>query len=166
VAYYLFNFSKKGAAKGKTLRDEAGALLQAGLWGIGEKTPHREALSEGDHVLIYVGAPEKAFVGAADLSSGVHVWTPEEEDRYPHKGTFEEGVMLEKATLWPHPVPIKTVLPSLSLYETNPKASSVRESFGSQKVTIKPSWRQLQGRVRRLLDPLRRSRTMPRPNCL
>jgi predicted type IV restriction endonuclease len=122
VAYYLFNFSKKGAAKGKSLREQAGDLLSAELWGIGEKTPHREGLGEGDHALIYVGAPEQAFVGTADLLAGVHEWTAEEKSRYPHEGTFTEGVSFKEVTFWPHPVPIKTVLPTLALYKTNPKA--------------------------------------------
>jgi predicted type IV restriction endonuclease len=122
VAHYLFNFSKKGGTKGKTLREQAGNLLSEGLWGIGGKTPHRSALSEDDLVLIYVGAPEQAFVGAARVSSSVHEWTPEEKSRYPQEGTFTEGVALDSATLWSHPVPIQTVLPSLTFYETNPKA--------------------------------------------
>ena len=36
VAYYLFNFSRKGAAKGKTLREQAAELLQVRLWGIAD----------------------------------------------------------------------------------------------------------------------------------
>ena len=52
MGYYLFNFSRKGAAKGRTLPDQAGDLLRARLWGIGHKSANRDALTEGDDVLI------------------------------------------------------------------------------------------------------------------
>jgi hypothetical protein len=48
MAHYLFNFSKKGAAKGKTLREQAAELLHLKMWGIGSKTPNRLALAPGD----------------------------------------------------------------------------------------------------------------------
>jgi hypothetical protein len=63
MGHYLFNFSKKGAAKGRTLREQASELLQVRLWGIGAKTPNRGSLAAGDRVLIYTGAPEYAFIG-------------------------------------------------------------------------------------------------------
>jgi hypothetical protein len=69
VSHYLFNFSKKGAAKGRTLREQAAELLQVKLWGIGAKTPNRGSLAAGDQVLIYTGASEYAFIGHAELAS-------------------------------------------------------------------------------------------------
>ena len=36
MSYNLFNFSRKGAAKGKSLREQAAELLQVKMWGIGE----------------------------------------------------------------------------------------------------------------------------------
>ena len=120
MAYYLFNFSRKGAAKGRTLREQAGDLLGVRLWGIGGKTPNRNSLSHGDGVLIYVGAPEYEFVGHATLASAAHRWTPDEAARYP--GNFDGGVALETAEVWEHPVPIKTILAELALSGTNPGA--------------------------------------------
>jgi hypothetical protein len=120
VANYLFNFSKKGAAKGKTLREQAAELLQVGMWGIGAKTPNRLSLASGDRVLIYVGAPEYEFIGSVELGSPVHKWTTKDAARYP--GDFEGGVLLNQAKIWSHPVPIKTVLGRLDLHETNPNA--------------------------------------------
>jgi predicted type IV restriction endonuclease len=120
VANYLFNFSKKGAAKGKTLREQAAELLDVRLWGIGAKTPNRKSLAPGDRVLIYVGAPEREFVGHARLSSATHVWTQEEQARYP--GDWDSGVAFDDAEVWAHPVPMKSVLPHLDLRETNPNA--------------------------------------------
>lgn len=120
MGHYLFNFSRKGAAKGRTLRDQAAELLQVRLWGIGAKTPNRGSLVTGDRVLIYTGAPEYTFIGHAELASPTHDWSPEEAARYP--GTFEGGVALASAEAWQRPVPMKTVLPELDLGESNPSA--------------------------------------------
>ncbi len=120
MAHYLFNFSKKGAAKGRTLREQAAELLEVRLWGIGAKTPNRNSLTAGDRVLIYVGAPEYEFIGHAELASPTHQWMPEEAARYP--GSFEDGIAFRSADVWRHPVPIKTILPKLALSEKNPGA--------------------------------------------
>jgi hypothetical protein len=121
MSHYLFNFSKKGAAKGKTLREQAGELLAVKMWGIGAKTPNRLSLGPSDRVLMYVGAPEYEFIGHAELDSTTHQWTtPQEAEKYP--GTFDGGVVFSQTELWPHPVPMKTVLPQLRLRETNPAA--------------------------------------------
>jgi hypothetical protein len=116
----LFNFSKKGAAKGRTLREQASELLEVRLWGIGAKTPNRKSLTAGDRVLIYVGAPEYEFIGHAELASPAHQWAPEEAARYP--GSFEGGVAFQSADAWQHPVPILTILPKLAMSEKNPGA--------------------------------------------
>ncbi len=120
MAHYLFNFSRKGAAKGKTLREQAAELLRVKMWGIGARTPNRLSLAPGDRVLVYVGAPEYEFIGSAELGSVTHEWTPEEAAHYP--GSFEGGVLLSHAEVWSHPVPMKSVLPQLALKETNPGA--------------------------------------------
>jgi hypothetical protein len=120
MGHYLFNFSKKGATKGRTLREQAAELLQVRLWGIGAKTPNRGSLAAGDHVLIYTGAPEYTFIGHAELASATHEWSPDEAGRYP--GSFEGGVAFLTAEAWQHPVPMKTVLPQLELSATNPSA--------------------------------------------
>jgi hypothetical protein len=120
MGYYLFNFSKKGAAKGLTLREQAAELLAVKLWGIGAKTPNRGSLAAGDRVLIYTGAPEYTFIGHAELGSATHEWEPHEAARYP--GSFEGGVAFLTAEAWQHPVPMKTVLSQLELSATNPSA--------------------------------------------
>jgi hypothetical protein len=137
VAYYLFNFSKKGASKGETLREQAARLLRAGMWGIGTKTPNRLSLTPGDRVLIYVGAPEREFIGSAELASATHEWEPDEGARYP--GDWEGGVLLSQADVWAHPVPIKSILSQLVLTETNPGArffSGVVSITGEDYATV------------------------------
>jgi len=39
------------------------------FWGLGERTPNRKALKEGDRILFYVGAPECAIAATATLAS-------------------------------------------------------------------------------------------------
>jgi len=90
------------------------------MWGIGAKTPNRRSIAPGDRVLIYVGAPEREFIGSTELGSATHEWTPEEAARYP--GDWEGGVLLVQANVWPHPVPIKSILSQLVLAEKNPGA--------------------------------------------
>src|SRR5262249_13511312 len=111
---------KKGAAKGQTLREQAAQLLQVKMWGIGSHTPHRSALASGDLVLIYVGAPERGFIGHATVASAVSDWTPQEAQVYP--GDFPSGVRFSEAHAWTHPISMKTILAELDLAKTNPQA--------------------------------------------
>lgn len=120
MAHYLFNFTKKGARKDQSLREQAVELLRAGLWGIGEKTPNKGHLAQGDRILAYVGAPERQFIGAATLTSSFHNWTSEEADRYP--GDFHAGVRMTDAIVFEPAVPIDPVWPQMPSSENNPNA--------------------------------------------
>jgi hypothetical protein len=120
VAYYLFNFTRKGADKSKPLREQAAKLLDARLWGIGDKTSNRDSLAPGDRILAYVGAPEKAFIGHATLSSGVHAWAPDEQAKYPED--WPGGVAFEDATVWEHPVSLASVWSEMPSSVPNPGA--------------------------------------------
>ncbi len=62
----------------------------------------------GDLVLIYLAAPEREFIGRAELASAVHDWTPSEAQRYP--GDSPSGVFLSGVKEWDPPVPMETVL--------------------------------------------------------
>jgi predicted type IV restriction endonuclease len=120
VAYYLFNFTRKNAKKGLPLAQQAAELLNAKLWGIGNKTANRDLLASGDQVLVYVGAPERAFVGHARLGSNLHIWTPEEAGRYPED--WPDGVSLAETTIWEHPIALEAVWSQLPSAKTNPGA--------------------------------------------
>ena len=69
VAHYIFNSVKGDSAKRPALREQAAGFLRAGMWGIGADEPHGHALGPGDLVLIYLGAPEREFIGRAELAS-------------------------------------------------------------------------------------------------
>lgn len=123
MAYYLLNFTKKAAAKGVPLRDQAASLLETKLWGIGPKAPNRDAVASGDRLLIYVGAPECLFVGQATLANGYHEWTPEEATAYSEKpagGAFPAGVTFGETEVWNKAVPIDSVWSEMPASESNP----------------------------------------------
>ena len=108
VAHYLFNSVGSDAASGAALREVAAGLLGVRMWGVEADEPHRDALAPGDLVLIYLGAPERVFVGRAQLASAVHGWTPSEAQAYP--GSSSSGVLLAQVVEWDRPVPMETVL--------------------------------------------------------
>jgi hypothetical protein len=86
------------------------------MWGVGADERHRDALATGDLVLIYLGAPERVFVGRAELASAVHGWTPEEARAYP--GSYPAGVLLTGVVAWDPPVPMGLVLSEIGPSET------------------------------------------------
>ena len=119
MAHYLFNVVKGDAAKGPAVREQADELLRVRMWGIDADEPHRDALAAGDLTLIYLGAPEREFIGCAELASAVHDWTPSEAQAYP--GDSPGGVLLAQIEEWDPPVPMNTVLSQIDPTE-NAKA--------------------------------------------
>ena len=108
MAHYLFNSVNGDGAKGQALREQAAAFLRVRMWGIDADEPHRNALVPGDLILIYLGAPEREFIGRAELASAVHDWTPSEAQVYP--GDSPSGVLLAQVEKWDPPVPMSIVL--------------------------------------------------------
>ena len=119
MTHYLFNFVRRDAAKGLALREQAAGFLRVRMWGIDADELHRNALGPGDLVLIYLGAPEREFIGRAELASAVHDWTPSEAQVYP--GDSPSGVLLAQVEEWDPPVPMETVLSQIDQAE-NAKA--------------------------------------------
>ena len=108
MAHYLFNFVKGGAKKESALREQAAEFLRLRMWGVGAEERHGNSLAPGDLTLIYLGAPEREFVGRAELASSVHDWTPSEARVYP--GDSPGGVLLAQVEEWNPPVPMDIVL--------------------------------------------------------
>ena len=119
VAHYLFNFVTVDVAKRPALREQAAGFLRVRMWGIDVDEPHRDALAPGDLALVYLGAPEREFIGHAELASAVHDWTPSEARVYP--GDSPGGVLLAEVEEWDPPVPMNTVLSQIDPAE-NAKA--------------------------------------------
>lgn len=120
MAHYVFNFTRRNAARDRPLREQAAELLELGLWGIGERTPNRDLLRDGDRVLVFVGAPEREFIGHAVLSSGTHAWSRDEAARYP--GTWTGGVAFSEVDVWQHPLALDAVWSRTTAAANNPKA--------------------------------------------
>jgi hypothetical protein len=78
------------------------------MWGVDADEQHREALGPGDHVLVYVGAPESVFIGRAQIASTARDWTPAEVAVYP--GDARGGVLLAEVEEWEPPAPMAAVL--------------------------------------------------------
>src|SRR5512133_1323322 len=108
MAFYLFSFSTAQAAEGRPLREQAAELLRAEVWDIDPDAPHRDALSPGDLVLVYVAAPDRVFIGHAALASAVQVLTSTETHAYG--GDLRSGVVLSDVEEWDPPVPMEAVL--------------------------------------------------------
>ena len=79
------------------------------MWGVDAGEPHRAAVAAGDLAVIYVGPPQRAFVGRARLASAVRDWTPAEARVYP--GRSQGGVLLTDVEEWDPPVLMQTVVP-------------------------------------------------------
>lgn len=108
VAHYLFNTRKGDAATGSALGERASAAMRVRMWGVDPDETHRDALAPGDLVLIYLGAPERVFIGSAELASAAHDWTSSEALLY--RGDSPSGVSLAHVEEWDPPVPMHAVL--------------------------------------------------------
>src|SRR5882724_4326847 len=131
VAHYLFNFVKEDAANGPAQREQAAGFLRVRMWGIDADEPHRNALAPGDLILIYLAAPEREFIGRAELASAVHDWTPSETQVYP--GDSLGGVLLAQVEEWDPPVPMSAVLTQID------SPGSARADFEAGVVRITAS---------------------------
>jgi hypothetical protein len=119
VAHYLLNFVRKEEASGPPPRERATGFLRVRMWGIDADEPHGSSLAPGDQSLIYLGAPEREFIGRAELASAVHDWAPSEAQVYP--GDSPGGVLLAQVEEWDPPVPMSAVLSQIDPAE-NAKA--------------------------------------------
>ena len=116
----MLNFTKAGVKVKKQLSAQARQLLEVQLWGVPPTAQARDKLAAGDRVLVFVGAPERVFIGDATIASGYHTWTPDEAATYP--GTFEAGIVLANAGIWQKPVRLSNVWPKCEASESNPNA--------------------------------------------
>lgn len=93
MSYYILN---------SLVPEEAAGFLRAGMWTVDADEPHGDALAAGDRVLIYLGAPNREFIGRAEVAS-----------------TTAGGVLLAHIDEWRPPVPMDAALAQL---RSNPYA--------------------------------------------
>jgi hypothetical protein len=120
VAHYLFNLV--GVCQ------HAAERMRLRMWDVDADERHRDALAAGDLVLLYLAAPERMFVGRAELASGARDWTPSQAQAYP--GDAAGGVLLAQVEEWDPPVPMSAVLSQLE------PAGSARADFDAGVVLI------------------------------
>src|SRR3954453_19050958 len=128
MSHYIFNVVSGEGAPEPVLREQATRSIRARLWAIDRDERHRDALTPGDLVLIYLGAPEWKFIGQAELASAVHAWTPAEGQVYP--GDSPAGVLLAQVEEWDPPVPMSAVLSQTD------RAEGARADFDAGVVRI------------------------------
>ena len=107
------------------------------MWGVDAGERHRTELAPGDLVLIYVGAPEREFIGRAELASAAHDWMPSEAETYP--GNSRGGVVLAQVEEWDPPVPMSAVLLRIGPSETAKadfEAGVVRITAGEHEAAL------------------------------
>lgn len=107
MAFWLFNLVPTDSAPLRA-GERAVELLEARRWEIGGDEPHRDALSPGDRVLIYLAAPARVFIARAELASPVQ---PLASDRPgPAEASGRSGVLLGEVEWWDPPVAMAAVL--------------------------------------------------------
>jgi hypothetical protein len=102
VAHYLFNVTEPA----RQVVDR----LDAGLWGVAEGEPHRDALAPGDDALVYV-ASGQVLVARVEIGSAVRDWTAAEARAHP--GDLTSGLALARVEPWEPPVPMAAVLAAM-----------------------------------------------------
>ncbi len=128
MAHWLFNLSDGD-------REQATALLRAKMWGVGRHEGDCDALAAGDVALVYLPAPERAFIGRAELATAIHDWTPLEADTYP--GDSSSGVLLSEVEEWDPDVPMDTVVQRIDPTGSNPLVqANAASGFRSDLVRI------------------------------
>lgn len=90
------------------------------FWGLGERTPNRKNLSEGDRVVYYVGMPRKVFAGTATLASSSFELDNSQKKQYGHGKEFyisDYGVLLTDIEIWHKPKSVEELVPHLKFIE-------------------------------------------------
>lgn len=107
MAFWLFNVVPTDIPPFGA-RERAVEFLEARTWDIGLDERHRNALSAGDLVLIYLAAPARVFIARAELASSVRPLTPVQSE--PAQPGGRSGVLLGQIDWWDPPVAMEAVL--------------------------------------------------------
>ncbi|GAA3701443.1 hypothetical protein GCM10022204_17830 [Microlunatus aurantiacus] len=118
MAYFLFNVRDGDAAR-------AALLLRAGWWPVDVGEPHRNSLTSGDLVLVYVAAPSRFFLGRAVLASDV-----QDRDSSERADTATGRVTVTGVEEWDPPVPMAGVLARID------RSAGARADFATGVVRI------------------------------
>jgi predicted RNA-binding protein len=90
------------------------------FWGLGEKTPNRKNVEQGDRIVFYVGNPLKSFAASATLATGAFKLSKEEQDKLSHGTQYYRtpyGVRLQDIRVWSERKPVVNLLSDLDFIE-------------------------------------------------
>jgi len=125
LKHFIFNLVDGGRAR-------AESLLDAKSWPVGREERHRDALSPGDLVLVFVAATNE-FVGQAKLATAYL-------DRIPVRldapGPAVSGVLLADAEAWTSGVPLAAAVQRIDPKASNPYVQANAAGFRSGVVEI------------------------------
>lgn len=119
--YWFFTVTKKNV-NGVILESEdiLKQRLTDRFWGLGERTPNRRSLKQGDRIIFYIGLPFMAFAATATLATDSFTLSDEQKDQYGHGMELyraDYGVILENIELWDNPRPVKDLIQVLKFIE-------------------------------------------------
>jgi len=119
--YWLFTVTQK-KVDGDVF--EPDAILKQRLsdkfWGLGERTPNRRYLAQGDRVVFYVGIPYTTFAATAILATDSFALSEDQKDKYGHGLSLyrpDYGVILDGIELWESPRVVKDLIGNLKFIE-------------------------------------------------
>ncbi len=127
--YWLFIVKQKKTDGGIFSADDVlKQRLTDKFWGLGERTPNRRHLQNGDRAVFYVVIPfSPTFAASATLASDSFNLTEGQKDKYGHGQEFyrtDYGVILDDIQYWETPRLVKDLIPSLKFIKN-------KESWGS-----------------------------------
>ena len=119
--YWIFvaNWWKLANGSWVDSRKNVRARAEVKLWGLGEKTPNRKGLAQGDKVVFYAGGGEsQVFMGTATLTSGSRPLDSRDKQLLADTdATAEYVVDLDEVELWAVPKPARGLVPHLSFIQ-------------------------------------------------
>ena len=123
MAHYLAYATKAGTTQPQKVLIEVLQMLEAGIWGVPATAQLKMKLTPGDGLLVAVGSPHRLFVGNAVVASRYHRFDENEAAKKPPGlRSFEHGITLARARVWPEALPIMDVWPETAAWSTNPRA--------------------------------------------
>lgn len=121
MKYWIFTTTSHKTNQGYLeARDIFNQRTSDSFWGLGEKTPNRNSLTEGDSVVFYIGVPEKVFAATAILASCAFELDASQIQAFGHGVDFftvKHGVLLKDIDVWGNSKPVVELLPFLQFIE-------------------------------------------------
>lgn len=130
------------------------------FWGLGEGTPNRKLLKQGDRVVFYLGIPIKSFTASATLASDAFELNSLQKQSYSHGldyFTVDYGVFLEDLAIWESRVPVDEIVSSLSFIQNKENWGAYFQG-GIRPIPTEDFGAIAQGRKSSLIESIKKER--------